>query len=126
MDTAKLAYRAGAICYLLWGLLHIYAAWLSYTLADGTTDSFVGSKLQQNGWNLAFLSIVCIYVAIRLNWRNSRLGFWINAIMVSATDIGFIVLILLPGIATDLLGPILWLLGLAGTAYGIVRAPGTA
>ena len=126
MDTAKIAYPAGAICYLLWGLLHIYAAWLSYTLADGSTDSFVGSKLQQNGWNLAFISLVCIYVALRLNWRNSRLGFWINAIMVSATDIGFIVLILLPGIAIDLLGPILWLLGLAGTAYGYARAPTTA
>lgn len=126
MDTAKFAYRAGAVCYFLWGVLHIYAAWLSYTLADGTTDSFVGSKLQQNGWNLAFISIVCIYVALRMNWRNSRLGFWINAIMVSVTDIGFVVLILLPGIATDLLGPILWLLGLAGTAYGISRAGTTA
>lgn len=103
-------------------MLHIYAAWISYALADGVSDPFIGSKLQQNGWNLAFISIVCIDVAIRLNWRNSRTGFWVNAVMVSVTDIGFIVLILLPGIATDLLGPILWLLGLTGTAIGYARA----
>ena len=126
MNTGKIAYRLGAAFYILWGMLHLYAAYISYQLGNGQGDQFVMSKLQQNGWNLAFISIACIAVAATMNWRNSRLGFWINAIMVSITDIGFVVLILLPGIQTDLVGPILWLLGLAGTSIGILRAPSTA
>jgi hypothetical protein len=63
-------------------------------------------------------------VAAVLNWRNARLGLWINAIMVSLTDIGFLVLIWGPGVSTDLLGPILWLIALAGTGVGRARAGG--
>lgn len=119
------AFKAGAVFYVLWGLLHLYAAFLSFQLGGEQEFGLVQSKLYQNGWNLAAISTACIAVAAMLNWRNSRLGFWINAIMVSVTDIGFIVLVLIPGVSNDVLGPILWLLGLAGTGYGYFRAERT-
>jgi hypothetical protein len=124
MPAALIAARTGAVFYILWGALHIYAAWLSFELAAGLTDAQVVSKLQQNGWNLGFIALACIVVAAVLNWRNARLGFWINAIMVSLTDIGFLVLIWGPGVSTDLLGPILWLIALVATGIGRARAGG--
>jgi hypothetical protein len=122
MTNGLLAARIGAGFYVLWGLLHLYAAWLSFTLGAGIEDAFVVSKLQQNGWNLGFIALASIVIAVWLNWRNDRLGFWINALMVSITDLGFVVLILLPGVSQDWLGPALWLAGLAGTAIGRSRA----
>ena len=126
MDFAKLAYRAGAVFYVLWGLLHLYAAWISFNAGAGIDDPFAVSKLQQNGWNLGAISFACIAIAVLLNWRNSRLGYWLNLIMVSVTDIGFIVLVLLPGVSQDILGPILWLLAVVLTSIGYLRAPRTA
>lgn len=125
MNLGTLAARAGAVSYTLWGLLHLYAAWISFNLGEGLEDAFIVSKLQQNGWNLAFISLACIFVAVRLNWRNSRIGFWWNLIMVSITDMGFVVLVLWPGISQDLLGPILWILGAILTGIGQLRGKTT-
>jgi hypothetical protein len=124
-NIGKLAYRAGATLYVLWGLLHLYAAWLSFQLGAPIVDAVVQSKLYQNGWNLGFASVAVILVAILMNWRNSLRGFWINAILVSTLDIGFMVLIYFPGVATDLLGPALWILALACTIFGILKAERT-
>jgi hypothetical protein len=103
--------RAGAFFYILWGLLHIYAAYTVFQLGNNQPPGMVQGKLHQEAWNLLWLSVFAIVVAVRLNWHNSRLGYWLNLIVVSMTDIGFIIFVLLPGYSTDLIGPILWLLG---------------
>jgi hypothetical protein len=124
-DTRGVAYKLGAAFYLLWGLLHIYAAYLSFQLGAGQPPGLVQGKLHQNGWDLAYLSVFCIVIAVACNWRNSVLGYWLNLFTVSATDIGFIVLIYLPGHSTDLIGPALWLLGLGFTTIGMFLSPRT-
>jgi hypothetical protein len=38
-----------------------------------------------------------IVLALTLNWRNDRLGFWVNGVMVGIADIPFILFVLMPG-----------------------------
>jgi hypothetical protein len=111
-------HRIGAVFYILWGILHLYAAWLGYRLGADEATGFAQGKLFQNAWNLAYISLFVIAIAAAFNWRNSTLGFWLNLFTISVVDIGFIVLIMLPGYSTDVLGPILWLMGLAFSTVG--------
>ena len=103
--------KAGAIFYILWGVLHIFAAYLSFELAGQQPFGAVQSKIYQNGWNLAYVSVFAIAIAALFNWRNSVVGYWLNLITISVVDIGFLVLIYAPGHNTDLLGPMLWIAG---------------
>lgn len=121
----NLSYRIGALVYVLWGLLHIYAAWLGFELADAQEFGTVQSKLYQNAWNLGYLALFSIVIGAFFNWRNSTIGYWLNILTVSAADIGFVIFILIPGHGTDLLGPILWLIAAALTTVGYITRPRT-
>ncbi|MCC0043363.1 MAG: hypothetical protein H6892_02970 [Brucellaceae bacterium] len=121
----KYSYRAGAVFYVLWGLLHIYAAWLGFELAAGEGTGMAQGKLYQNAWNLGYIALFSIVVGVSFNWRNSTLGYWLNIVTVSVTDIGFVIFILLPGHSSDLLGPILWLIAAALTTVGYLTQPRT-
>jgi len=118
-------YRLGAIFYALWGLLHLLAAWRGYELASVQEAGLVQARLYQGAWNMAFLGLLVLGIAIVFNWRNSLIGYWLNLITVSVVDIGFIVLLLIPGYSTDIIGPILWILGAIATTIGIRVAPKT-
>jgi hypothetical protein len=117
------AYRLGAVFYVLWGLLHIIAAVRAYQLGAAQEPGMVQGKLYQNAWNMGYLALFSIVIAVVFNWRNSLTGYWLNLITVSVTDIGFIVLLLIPGYSTDLIGPVLWLLGAVFSTIGIRTAP---
>ena len=63
-----------------------------------------------------------------LNWRNSRLGFWCNAIILGIGDIPFILFVLVPGympVWPGIAGPALWIGGLVCTAVAQVPMSGT-
>ena len=56
------------------------------------------------------------------NWRNSALGYWLNLIVVSAADLGFVIFVLMPGDVAPfpgILGPVFWLAGLLFTTLGV-------
>ncbi|MEX0956791.1 MAG: hypothetical protein WDZ83_16465 [Rhizobiaceae bacterium] len=122
---ANFSFKLGAIFYVLWGLLHLYAAWLGFELAAGEGVGMAQAKLYQNAWNLGYIALFSIAIGAAFNWRNSTIGYWLNIVTVSATDIGFIIFVLLPGHSTDLLGPILWLIAAALTTWGYVARPRT-
>jgi len=66
-----------------------------------------------DAFNLLFFSIIAISVAVTLNWGNSVWGYWINFAAVGIADIGFILLVLIPGYAPawpGVLGPVFWML----------------
>lgn len=119
-------HKIGAILYILWGLLHIYAAYLSFQLGSGEPAGDIQSKVFQNGWNLGYIALFSIAIAVVYNWRNSLTGYVLNAVTVSVADIGYLVLIYWPGYSSELLGPILWLLALFFTTIGILLSPRTS
>ena len=117
---AKLA----SITYVLWGILHIVAARKVYVLGQTLESGMVQGRIFQDAWNLLFFAIFGIVVGILLNWKNSRLGYWLNLVVVSAADIGYIVFLLIPGYVPFMpgaLGPILWILAVLFSTIGIMR-----
>jgi len=124
VNRAGYAAKFGAISYAIWALLHLQAAWAVYQLGRHVDPSMVQARLFQNAWNLACFSVAGFWIALTLNWRNDRCGYWINLAVISAADIGFIIFVLLPGYLTlwpGLLGPIFWLLGAALTTMAYTR-----
>ena len=118
--------RIGAGLYVLWGLLHIVAAYKVYSLGQTLEQGMIQGRIYQDAWNLLFFALFGIAVAVLYNWKNDKLGYWLNAVVVSAGDIGFIILILIPGylpIFPGALGPIIWLLALMISTLAIRRAP---
>jgi hypothetical protein len=117
--------KIGAIAYVLWGLLHIQAARLVYMLGQSLEPGMVQGRIYQGAWSLLFFALFSIVVALMLNWKNNRLGYWLNLIVISVADIGFIVAILIPGYAPMVpgaLGPLLWLLALIFSTLGILKS----
>ena len=117
--------RIGAICYILWGLLH-YAATLNvYHLGLSVPPTMVQGRLLQEALYLFFLATTGIVLAVTLNWRNNRLGCWLNALIIGIADLPFILFVLVPGympLWPGALGPILWFAGMTFTVLGQMPA----
>ncbi len=117
--------KLGSITYVLWGILHIVAARKVYILGQSLDPGMVQGRIFQDAWSLLFFAVFGIVVGIFLNWKNGRLGYWLNLIVVSAGDIGYIVFVLVPGYAPFMpgaIGPILWLLAVIFSTVGLVSA----
>ena len=116
--------RIGATLYVVWGLLHVIAAKKVYQLALTLDAGMVQGRLIQNAWNLLFFAVFAIIVALFMNWHNSKIGYWLNLVVVSAADIGFIVAVLLPDylpIIPGIIGPTVWILALVCSTIGIMK-----
>ena len=116
--------RIGAILYLIWGLLHIIAAKKVYQLGQTLESGMVQGRIIQNAWNLLFFAVFAIAVAIFMNWKNNKTGYWLNLVVVSAADVGFVLAILVPGylpIIPGIIGPTVWILALAFSTLGILK-----
>ena len=114
--------RVGSVLYIIWGLLHIVAAWKVYSLAQSLEEGMVQGRIYQNAWNLLFFALFGIVIAVIYNWKNSKLGYWLNFVVVSVGDIGFIITILMAGYLPFIpgaIGPIVWLLALAFSTLAI-------
>ena len=115
--------KLGSITYVLWGILHIEAARKVYVLGQTLDPGMVQGRVFQDAWNLLFFAIFGIMVGVFLNWKNSRLGYWLNLIVVSAGDIGYIIFVLVPGYVPFMpgaLGPILWVVALIFSTIAIM------
>ena len=121
---SKMFARLGSITYILWGILHIEAARKVYMLGQDLGAGMVQGRVYQDAWNLLFFALFGIVVGVFLNWKNSRLGYWLNLTVVSAGDIGYIVFVLIPGYVPfmpGVLGPILWVLAVLFSTIGIMN-----
>ena len=117
--------KLGSITYVLWGILHIEAARRVYVLGQTLDAGMVQGRIFQDAWSLLFFALFGIAVGVFFNWRNSRLGYWLNLTVVSAGDIGYIVFVLIPGYVPFMpgaLGPILWVLAVLFSTVGIMSA----
>ena len=114
--------RLGAVTYVLWGLLHIQAARLVYVLGQSLEPGMIQGRIFQDAWSLLFFALFGIVVAVTLNWKNSRLGYWLNLVVISAADVGFIIFVMVPGyvpLVPGGLGPLLWVVALVFSTLGI-------
>jgi hypothetical protein len=59
--------RIGATLYVLWGLLHIMAAYQVYSLGRTLDPGMVQGRIYQDAWNLMFFALFGIAVAVLYN-----------------------------------------------------------
>ena len=114
--------KIGSALYVIWGLLHIVAAVQEFMLGASLEFGLVQGKINQGAWELLFVALTSIIIAVVYNWRNNRLGYWINILMVSIADIGFIIFVFLPGhvtFLTGILGPVFWISAAIFSTIGI-------
>ena len=114
--------KIGSALYIIWGLLHIVAAVQGFQLGASLEPSLVRGKINQGAWDLLFVALAGISIAVIYNWKNNRFGYWINLIMVSIADIGFIIFVLIPGyvdLFPGILGPVFWVLAAFFSTLGI-------
>ncbi len=114
--------KLGSSFYVLWGALHIVVANKVFTLAQGVDAGIVQGRIFQDAWSLLFFAVFAIVVGLFFNWKNDRLGYWLNLIVVSVADIGYIIFILVPGyvpIILGVIGPVLWVLAVVFSTIGI-------
>ncbi|HVO42608.1 MAG TPA: hypothetical protein VMT34_08295 [Aggregatilineales bacterium] len=119
--------QIGAIFYIAWGLLHLYAAFLVYKLGKRQTAGMVQGRIYQSVWNLAAFAFAVIAVAVVYNWFNNPVGYWLNLALTGVTDVGFILFVVVPGylpLWPGLLGPALWILAVIFSTLGqwVIRA----
>ena len=115
---ASLFAKIGAVFYILWGLLHFQAVYGIYQLGVKQGPGMAQGRLWQDAFFLFLISVASIYIAIRYNWRNSPLGYWLNLFIVSIEDLLFIFLIVAPGYVPFKMiftGPLLWVIALVCT-----------
>lgn len=123
--TTNIYARIGAVIYVLWGLLHIQAARMVYGLGSSLEPGMIQARIYQDASFLLFFALFAIAVAILYNFKNSRLGYWLNLVIVSGADLGFIIYVLVPGYAPIVpagLGPLLWVLAVLFSTIGIRQA----
>ena len=114
--------KIGAVLYIIWGLLHLVAAYQEFALGATLEPGLVRGKINQEAWDLVFFALFGIVVAIRYNWNNDRLGYWLNLIVISGADIGFVIFVLIPGYVsflTGILGPVFWISAAIFSTLGI-------
>lgn len=65
-----------------------------------------------------------IVVAVRFNWRNSRVGFCLNAVQVGLADVPFILFVIVPGYVPfwpGVVEPVLWIAAVIMTGLDQMR-----
>lgn len=84
LSMDNIAAKLGAGLYLCWGFLHFTAAYGVYKLAQNSPATMAQGRLMQTAFYLAAFATTAIVLAIALNWRNDRFGFWVNGVIVGA------------------------------------------
>jgi hypothetical protein len=139
----KQAHKVGAVCYILWGLIHVLggAVMFQRISADGAMGGaavmapavpiaeqtpipmgLADGVFLYHAWNILWFGLFAIVVAVLLNWKNSRVGYWANFAVLGAAEIGLIAAMIWPGHMKvglgTLAGLVLWTLGVLFTTVG--------
>ncbi|SFH74489.1 hypothetical protein SAMN04489731_106131 [Amycolatopsis regifaucium] len=114
--------------YTLWGLLHMSlgVSMVIGDLADGAPDTELAAESLLFFICVTVLGTQAIFVAVVMNRANSRLGYWLNGVVLGVVDVAFLVLLVVPG-HVDLIGgtagPVIWLLATVCATMAIRREP---
>jgi hypothetical protein len=66
--------QIGALFYVAWALLHLYAAFQVYKLGSRQLAGMVRGRIYQGAWNLAYFAVSVAVVAVVFNWFNNLLA----------------------------------------------------
>jgi len=117
-------HRIGAVLFVIWGLLHLYAAYTLYLFGTTLDTGMVQGRIIQNAWHLLFFGVVAIAIGALCNWKNSRTGYWTNLTVLTVVDIGFITFVLLPYLplmSPAILGPVFWVAAVIFSTLGYLK-----
>jgi len=136
------AHKIGAVFYILWGLLHIAGglaiifqvnsalqiAVQATALPAGDfqhlSNAALSGILSYHGFNIVWFGIFAATVAILFNWKNRRIGYWLNLLVIGAVEIGLVFFMLVPGYmawSDGGIGLALFLVAVVGTTLGLTR-----
>jgi len=79
----------------------------------------VRARLLQDAFYLLFFAVAGIVMAVILNWRNDKQGYWMNGTLIAFADVPFVLFVLVPGLIPwwpGLAGPLLWLIAFVFTS----------
>jgi FtsH-binding integral membrane protein len=128
-SEGNVAAKIGGALYVAWGALHLVAAWGIHVLAASLPPGIAYGRMEQAGWHLAVFALLAMALGISLNWRNDRAGYWINLVVVAAVDVGFVLLLVVPGYIPvsvgSLAGPIVYVVAAVFSTIGRL-SPDTA
>ena len=114
-DDMMKNHKIGAGLYALWGVVHVLGGitiliqWLqgggSAVLeamgGSGTVPVVVPDVMDgvagYHFFNIMWIGLVVSVVAATMNWKNSRVGAWINLALVGFADAGLVMFMLVPG-----------------------------
>lgn len=110
--------KSGAVAYALWGIVHVLGGAMQllalrsgggkaltamistaapFETAGPELPAAAAAYMGMGAFTLVWLGALVTWVAVTQNWRNSRLGYWLNLTLVGTTDLGLLLALLLPG-----------------------------
>jgi hypothetical protein len=95
-DLSLIAARAGAICYIAWGLFHVNVAHDIYVLASAQ-NGLVQGRLYQLAAYMLTIALFVAAVGLFGNWRNRRMAYWLNLCVGGWADGIWVLVVVLPG-----------------------------
>lgn len=120
------AARIAALCYAAWGLFHCKVAWDIAALGANQHGITQGRLYQLAAYMLSIALFVTI-VGLWRNWRNDRLGYWLNLSVAGWADAIWVLVVVLPGYVDPvrgLLPPAIFLAGALFSTWAHLTARG--
>ena len=136
-------HKVGAVFYALWALLHVVAG--ATLVGSALTDinghvqeigtgataeqlptlgehTVVSAIIAFHSFNTVWIGLLVGLIAIRFNWHNTRVGYWLNLALTGFLDLGLLVFLLVPGYMAwgdGWIGPLLFAGGAIFSTLGV-------
>ena len=124
-DTHRTALKIAAVLWVIWGLVHMLAAFLvipadPQTAIGNILDRIDPARLaadypaelsgilSQHGWNLGWFGIATVVGAVFI-WRENMTAIWVTGLIGGLADAGYFLFVDLPGYANFLPGTLMTL-----------------
>ncbi|MEO1127608.1 MAG: hypothetical protein AAFW84_03910 [Cyanobacteria bacterium J06635_15] len=121
-------HKVGAVFYGLWGFWHFRVVMRMFEFASTQMEvNVLQARIYQGAFHILWFAVGAIAIAILFNWRNSRLGYWANLIMIGWTEVGLFLFFIMPGyfpwLPTGFIGPLLWIVAVVCSTLGYCLCP---